>query len=333
MGNGSPMLVEGVAIHTYACNSDMDKEAFVNSDGDFLIIPVKGRLDIQTELGRLLVFPGEITVVQRGLKWKVTLPDGSAIGYIQEIFGSHYELPNLGVVGSHGLANPRDFEHPVAHFEVDQTNWEVIYKLGGKLFTCKQDHTPFDVVAWHGNYVPYKYNLDFFISLGSLTRDHIDPSIWTVLTARSKTPGVALADFAFIGEKWDVAEQSFRPPFFHRNTASEVLGLIKGEFGFTDDFVPGALVLESGFGPHGPEDGPYNATQDMELKPMKILQGTQTVLLETSMMMTLTEHATNSNRRQSNKGGARGLEAKFLQYRDQILADAKAAGLGPIPGL
>ncbi|EKM57782.1 uncharacterized protein PHACADRAFT_251625 [Phanerochaete carnosa HHB-10118-sp] len=333
IGNGSPMLREGVVIHTYACNADMGKEAFVNSDGDFLIVSVQGRLDIQTELGKLLVFPGEIAVVQRGLKWKVTLPDGSATGYIQEIFGMHYELPDLGVIGSHGLANPRDFEHPVAHFDVDQTAWEVIYKLGGQLFTCNQDHTPFDIVAWHGNYVPYKYNLDSFISLGSLTRDHVDPSIWTVLTARSKTSGVALADFVFAGERWDVAEKTFRPPYFHRNTASEILGIISGDFGFVGDFKPGALLLETGFGPHGPNGDTYDAASNMELKPVKYLEGIRLAVFETSMLMTLTEYAAKGNRRRPGEGGKKGLEAKFLKHKDEIQADLKAAGLPPIPGL
>ncbi|EKM57785.1 uncharacterized protein PHACADRAFT_206661 [Phanerochaete carnosa HHB-10118-sp] len=303
----------------------MDKEALVNNDGDFLIVPVKGRLDIQTELGRMLIFPGEIAVVPRGLKWKVTLPDGSATGFIQEIFGSHYELPDLGVIDSHGLANPRDFEHP--------TDWEIIYKLGGQLFTCKQDHTPFDVVAWHGNYAPYKYNLDSFISLGSLSCDHIDPSICTVLTAHSKNPGVALAEFVFVGEKWDVAKKTFRPPYFHRNTAREVAGLISGDLNFLDDFEQGALFLETGFMPNGPVSEICDVASDKELKPTKDLKGSLVAVFETSMLMTLTEYAANGDRRYPSEGGNKGLEAKFLRYKDEIWADLKAAGLPIIHGL
>ncbi|EKM55980.1 uncharacterized protein PHACADRAFT_95803, partial [Phanerochaete carnosa HHB-10118-sp] len=329
MGNGSPMSYEGVAIHTYACNADMGKEAFVNNDGDFLIVPVTGRLDIQTELGRLLVFQGEIVVMPRGLRWKVTLPDGSATGYIQEIFGAHYELPDLGVIGSHGLANPRDFETPVACFDIDQTDWEVIYKLGGQLFTCKQDHTPFDVVAWHGNYVtlnstsyvPYKYNLDFFLSLGSLNRDQTDPSIWTVLTARSKTPGVALADFVYAGGKWDVVENTMRLPYYHRNTACEVVGCISGDLGFLDNFEPGALFFDTGFTPHGPGSEIYDAVSNMELKPAKVFEAVRLAVFETSALMTLTEYATNGNRRYPGEGGTKGLEAKFLKHKDAIRAD------------
>ncbi|GJE85537.1 homogentisate 1,2-dioxygenase [Phanerochaete sordida] len=329
-GNGSPLLREGVVLHTYACNASMERQAFVNSDGDFLLVPVAGRLDIQTELGRMMVFPGEVAVVQRGLKWKVSVPDGKAMGYIQEIFGMHYELPELGPLGASGLANPRDFEHPVAHFDVDQSDWEVLYKLGGQLWSCAQDHTPFDVVAWHGNYVPYKYDLDAFISCGSLSRDHMDPSVWTVLTARSKTPGVALADVIFAGERWDVAEKTFRPPYFHRNTATEIIGLISGDFGFERDFAPGALSLETGFGAHGMESDAYDAASDMELKPTKILQGTRMVLFETSMLMCLTEHALKTSRRKESEGGHKGLEAKFLKHKDLILKDLKAAGLPPV---
>ncbi|GJE85535.1 homogentisate 1,2-dioxygenase [Phanerochaete sordida] len=332
MGNGGPMLREGLALHIYACNANMGKEAFVNSDGDFMIVPVFGRLDIQTEFGKMMVFPGEIAVVQRGIKWKVNLPDGKAVGYVQEIFGMHYELPELGPLGASGLANPRDFEHPIAHFDVDQTQWEVTYKLGGKLFTCKQEHTPFDVVAWHGNYIPYKYDLDAFIACGSLTKDHCDPSIFTVLTARSKTTGVALADFAIFKERWDVAEKTFRPPYFHRNTASEILGLVCGDYGGrSDGFVPGALSFETGFCPHGVDNEVFTAASEGELGPRKIQQGALMVMFESSMMMTITEYAMKSDKRHEHEPGMwNGLDAKFLQYKDEIQADLKAAGLPPL---
>ncbi|EKM49770.1 uncharacterized protein PHACADRAFT_201465 [Phanerochaete carnosa HHB-10118-sp] len=331
--NSSLMLQKGIVIHTYACNADMGKEAFVNSDGDFLIVPVQGRLDIQTELGKLMVFPGEIVVVQRGLKWKVTLPDGKAMRYIQEIFGMHYELPELSVISSHRLANPHNFKHLIAQFNVDQTAWEVIYKLGGQLFTCKQDHTPFDVVVWHRNYVPYKYYLDSFISLSSLTQDHVDLSIWTVLMVCSKTLGVSLANFAFMGERWNVTDKTFRPPFFHRNTASKIIGLITGDFEFSDSFKPGALQLETRFGAHGPDNTIFDAASNMVLKPMKVFEGMHIIMFEMSMLMSLTEYAAKDNRCQSYKGGNKGLEAKFLKHKEKIQADLKAAGLALIPGL
>ncbi|KIP08015.1 hypothetical protein PHLGIDRAFT_88764 [Phlebiopsis gigantea 11061_1 CR5-6] len=320
LGNGGPMSSEGIAIHLYACNADMVQEAFVNSDGDFLIVPVHGRLDIQTEFGKMMVFPGEIAVVQRGLKWKVTLPDGKADGYIQEIFGSHYALPELGPLGASGLANIRDFEHPIAHFDIDQTPWNVTYKLGGQLFTCNQEHTPFDVVAWHGNYVPYKYDLDAFIAVGSISKDHSDPSIFTVLTAPSKTPGVALADFAIFKERWDVADGTFRPPYFHRNTASEVLGLIKGVYeGRSDGFTPGALSYETGFCPHGVSGEVFTAASEGELKPSKVQEGTLMVLFESSMMLAVTDYAINTDKRHDHEPSMwNSLDAKFMKYKDQI---------------
>lgn len=322
MGNGGPMQSEGLAIHIYACNADMEKEAFVNSDGDFLIVPVHGRLNIQTEFGKMMVFPGEIAVVQRGLKWKVTLPDGKASGYIQEIFGTHYALPELGPLGASGLANVRDFEHPVAHFDIDQTPWDVTYKLGGQLFICKQEHTPFDVVAWHGNYVPYKYDLDAFISAGSLTKDHSDPSIFTVLTAPSKVAGVALADFAIFKERWDVADKTFRPPYFHRNTASEVLGLVFGDYGGrSDGFERGGLSYETGFCPHGVSGEVFTAATEGELGPQKIQKGSLMVMFESSMMFTVTDYAMNTDKRHDHEPSMwDSLDAKFMKHKDQIAA-------------
>ncbi|KAI0703787.1 homogentisate 1,2-dioxygenase [Cytidiella melzeri] len=328
LGNGGPLGREGLAIHLYSCNASMEKTAFVNSDGDFLIVPVFGRLDIQTEMGKMMVGPGEIAVVQRGIKWKVVLPDGSARGYIQEIFGSHYELPELGPLGANGLANVRDFEHPVAHFDIDQSSWEVVYKLGGKYFTCKQTHTPFDVVAWHGNYVPYKYDLDAFIAVGSVSKDHMDPSIFTVLTAKSKTTGVPLADFALFKERWDVATNTFRPPYFHRNTATEVLGLVKGGYGGrSDSFQVGCLSYESGFCPHGVDENVFNAATTTELTPMKVQEGTLMVMFESSMMCTITDYALKTKKGEHEVAMWDGLAPNFLKHVDEINADLKAANL------
>ncbi|KAI0346063.1 homogentisate 1,2-dioxygenase [Trametopsis cervina] len=331
LGNGSPLTREGLAIHQYACNASMEKTAFVNSDGDFLIVPSLGRLDIQTELGKLMVYPGEIAVVQRGIRWKVGVPDGQARGYVQEIFGSHYELPELGPLGSNGLANVRDFEHPIAHFDLDQTQWEIIYKLGGRLHTAVQDHTPFDVVAWHGNYVPYKYDLESFVTVGSISKDHMDPSIFTVLTAKSKTNGVALADFAVFEERWDVADHTFRPPYFHRNTCSEIIGLVKGEYGGrSEDFVPGGLSYEAGFTPHGVDENVYNAATQNELKPMKVGVGSIMVMFETSMMVTVTDFGFKNKKGEHAVDMWDGLGPKFLAYTDQINAELKAAGRPPL---
>ncbi|KAI0073863.1 RmlC-like cupin [Panus rudis PR-1116 ss-1] len=210
-GFGGARLHEGLALHVYLANADMEKKAFVNSDGDLLIVPQQGRLDIKTEMGRLMVRPGEIAVIQAGLKIQVLLPDGPSRGYIQEIYNAHYELPELGPLGANGMANPRDFEHPIASFEVDRSDWEVVYKITGELFTCHLDHSPFDVVAWHGNYVPYKYDLSRFKVAGFLKNDHGDPSILCVLTVKSKYPNIPLSDFCVLSERWEVVEDTFRP--------------------------------------------------------------------------------------------------------------------------
>ncbi|KAI0090270.1 Homogentisate 1,2-dioxygenase [Irpex rosettiformis] len=328
LGNGGPTAREGLAIHLYSANASMEKTAFVNSDGDFLIVPAYGRLDVQTELGRLLVGPGEIAVIQRGIKWKVSLPDGSARGYIQEIFGSHYELPELGPLGANGLANVRDFEHPVAHFDLDQTPWDVVYKLGGKYFTCKQNHTPFDVVAWHGNYVPYKYDLDAFISIGSVTKDHLDPSVFTVLTAKSKTSGVALADFAVFKERWDVATGTFRPPYFHRNTCVEVIGVIKGTYaGRSEDAQIGGLSFENGFCPHGVDINVFTEATESELVPTKIGKDSIMVLFESSMMCTITDFGIKNKKGEHEASMWDGLTPNFLKHVGQINEELKAAKL------
>jgi homogentisate 1,2-dioxygenase len=156
-GSGEPTLREGIVTHVYTCNTSMKQKAFVNSDGEFLIVPQQGSLDIQTEFGPLFVQPGEICVIQRGIRFRVELPDGPSRGYILELWGSYFDLPELGPLGANGLANSRDFLHPKAKYEINKDGWEIIYKLGGKFFKSTQDHSPFDVVAWHGNYVSFPY--------------------------------------------------------------------------------------------------------------------------------------------------------------------------------
>ncbi|PPQ72342.1 hypothetical protein CVT26_007313 [Gymnopilus dilepis] len=293
-GNGDPSLREGLAIHIYLANTSMDKKAFVNSDGDMLILPQQGRLDIQTEFGKLMVRPGELVVIQRGIKFKVLLPDGPSRGYIQEIFGSHYQLPELGPLGGHGLANPRDFEHPVASFDIDQSPWSIIYKVAGQFHSCSQEHTPFDVVAWHGNYVPYKYCMEKFVFVGSISKDHIDPSIFCVLTAKSKATGVPLADFLIFSERWDVGDHTFRPPYYHRNSSSEFMGHIYGVYdGRSDDFQPGGASFETGFCPHGVSYDVFKAASEAPLGPMKVHESTLVFMFESSMMLSITDYAIN----------------------------------------
>ncbi|KAJ9144247.1 putative Homogentisate 1,2-dioxygenase [Pleurostoma richardsiae] len=251
-GHGDPTTKEGIAVHMYAANMSMGNEAFCNNDGDFLIIPNEGRLDIQTELGRMLVKPGQICVIQAGIRWKVSLPDGAAKGYVQEIYGTHYELPELGPLGSNGMALPRDFETPVASFDIDETTWKIIHKLAGEMYCYEQSWTPFDVVAWHGNYAPYKYELSKFVAFNTTMKEQVDPVVHTVLMAKSKIPGVSLSEFAAFLPKWQTSTNTFRPPYYHRNMATEIGGLIYGKYGGTSrQQVAGGLTFENSYMPHG----------------------------------------------------------------------------------
>jgi len=329
-GNGEPTTREGLAIHVYMANTSMENKAFVNNDGDFLIVPQQGRLDIQTEFGKLMVRPGEIVVIQRGLKFKVALPDGPSRGYIQEIFGSHYELPEMGPLGGYGLANIRDFESPLASFDLDQNPWEIIYKVCGQLFVCKQEHTPFDVVAWHGNYVPYKYALEKFVNVGSISKDHIDPSIFCVLTAKSKTPGAPLADFLIFSPRWDVATDTFRPPYYHRNSATEFMGLIYGVYGGrSDDFLPGGASYETGFCPHGVSYEQFKGATEAELKPMRISEGTIAFMFESTMMWTMTDYAMKRSGKLHEHEPQMwdDLKGQFMEHLHEVNAVLKASGL------
>ncbi|ORZ02508.1 homogentisate 1,2-dioxygenase [Syncephalastrum racemosum] len=292
-GAGDPACRSGLAVHIYTANQDMDHKAFYNSDGDFLIVPQHGRLDICTEFGKMMVAPNEICVIQRGVRFSVSLPDKSARGYMLEIYGHHFELPDLGPIGANGLANPRDFVSPVAAYEEEaDVDWDIISKFNGKLFVARQRHTPFDVVAWHGNYVPYKYDLAKFCVINSVSFDHIDPSIFTVLTAKSDTPGLAIADFVIFPPRWAVADKTFRPPYFHRNCMSEFMGLILGDYeGKSDGFLPGGASLHSPMTPHGPDAAVFEAASNADLKPVRVGDRTQSFMFETSLILNITPWA------------------------------------------
>ncbi|KAA1467122.1 homogentisate 1,2-dioxygenase [Dentipellis sp. KUC8613] len=329
-GSGDPTLREGVAYHVYAANASMENSAFCNNDGHMLILPQQGRLDIQTEFGRLMVRPGELVVIQRGMRFKVVLPDGPSRGYISELFGSSYELPELGPLGTHGLANARDFESPVASFDVDQSGWEITYKVAGRLFLCKQEHTPFDVVAWHGNYLPYKYALEKFTNVGSISKDHIDPSIFCVLTAKSKTPHHALTELLIFSPRWDVASGTFRPPYYHRNAATEFMGLIYGEYGGrSDEFQPGSASYETGFCPHGVSYDEFKKATEGELAPGRVHEGTMAFMLESSLMLPLTDFAMKRSGKLHEHEPKMwdDLKAQFLNHLDEVNADLRAAGM------
>ncbi|KAI8070011.1 homogentisate 1,2-dioxygenase [Gongronella butleri] len=290
-GAGEPSCRSGLAIHIYTANADMDQRAFYNSDGDFLIVPQHGALDITTEFGKMLVRPNEICVIQRGIRYSVALADKEARGYILEVFGEHFELPDLGPIGANGLANPRDFLTPKAAYVNDKSGktWEIVTKFNGKLFKVTQKHSPFDVVAWHGNYAPYKYDLANFCVINTVSYDHIDPSIFTVLTCKSYSPGVAIADFVIFPPRWAVSEKTFRPPYFHRNCMSEFMGLILGDYeGKTGGFLPGGGSLHSPMTPHGPDANVFKAASEAELTPVRVADGTQAFMFETSLLLSTT---------------------------------------------
>ncbi len=268
-GNGDATAHSGVAIHIYVANRSMSDRFFYDADGELLIVPQLGSLLIHTELGRIEVAPGEICVIQRGIKFKVELFEKQARGYICENYGAMFRLPDLGPIGANGLANPRDFKTPLASFEDRDGNFQVVTKFGGRLWKSEYDHSPLDVVAWHGNYAPYKYDLDNFNCINSVNFDHPDPSIYTVLTSPSEIPGTANCDFVIFPPRWMVAEHTFRPPWFHRNFMNEFMGLIRGEYDAkAEGFVPGGASLHNCMSGHGPDAETFEKASNAELKPV-----------------------------------------------------------------
>ncbi|XP_008545920.1 homogentisate 1,2-dioxygenase [Microplitis demolitor] len=299
-GAGDSRSRHGVAIHIYLCNASMKNSAFYNSDGDLLIVPQLGNLLITTEFGKLNCEPNEICVIQQGMKFSVNVL-GPSRGYILEVFDNHFQLPNLGPIGANGLAAPRDFLTPVAHFEDLEEEFKIHCKYQGELFVSTQNHSPFDVVAWHGNYVPYKYNLNNFMVINSVSFDHCDPSIFTVLTCPSLKPGTAIADFVIFPPRWSVQENTFRPPYYHRNCMSEFMGLIKGRYEAKEDgFQAGGGSLHTMMTPHGPDVKCFESASNADLKPEKIAEGTMAFMFETSLCMGLTSWAAESKKLDTN---------------------------------
>jgi homogentisate 1,2-dioxygenase len=285
-----PEDLEGVAVHLYRASRSMERRVFVNADGELLIIPQSGTLLFASELGRLEVPPGTVAVVPRGVKFRVEV-QGDSRGYVAENYGAPFRLPDLGPIGANGLANPRDFETPVAAYEDRDQPTEVVQKSLGHLWTTTLDHSPLDVVAWHGNYVPYRYELARFNALGTISFDHPDPSIFTVLTSPSNVPGRANADFVIFPPRWMVAEDTFRPPWFHRNVMSEAMGLITGAYDAkAEGFAPGGLSLHNLMSGHGPDVESWRKASEAELKPAKI-EGTMAFMVETCWPYRPTEWA------------------------------------------
>jgi homogentisate 1,2-dioxygenase len=294
-GNGSPEAQSGCAIHLYAANRSMTDRFFYSADGELLIVPQHGRLQLRTELGVIDIEPQEIAVIPRGVRFQVSLPDGQARGYICENFGALLRLPDLGPIGSNGLANPRHFLTPHAAYEDRDGKFELLAKFCGNLWSADIGHSPLDVVAWHGNYAPYKYDLRHFNAVGSISHDHPDPSIFLVLQAPSDTPGVDTLDFVIFPPRWLVAEDTFRPPWFHRNVASEFMGLIHGQYDAkSTGFRPGGASLHNCMSGHGPDAATFEKASSGDTTVPQKVDDTMAFMFETRNVICPTRYALKS---------------------------------------
>jgi homogentisate 1,2-dioxygenase len=321
-GNGGPAMQSGVGIHVYAANRSMQGRFFYDADGELLIVPQQGRLRIATELGILEIEPREIAVIPRGIRFRVELPDGPSRGYVCENFGALLRLPDLGPIGSNGLANPRDFLTPVAAYEDregadSKQNFELIAKFQGHLWRAPIGHSPLDVVGWHGNYAPYKYDLRRFNTIGSISYDHPDPSIFLVLHSPSDTHGTSNMDFVIFPPRWLVAEDTFRPPWFHRNVASEFMGLIHGEYDAkAGGFVPGGASLHNSFSGHGPDAATFAKASAADTNKPNRIADTMAFMFEARAVIRPTPQALESLQLQHDYGECwDGLKNNFRATR------------------
>lgn len=283
-----------VNAYLYHCNSSMKQKCFSNLDGEMLFVPYVGEIDLVTEFGCLNIKPGMIAVIPRGIKFRVNVLSDEAKGYLCENGGSPFTLPQLGPIGANGLANPRHFMYPSASFDAEPVETSIICKHRNQLWLSVCSHSPLDVVAWHGNYAPYAYDLSLFNTMNTVSFDHPDPSIFTVLTSESDTPGVAHLDFVIFPPRWLVAEHTFRPPYFHRNYMNELMGLIQGEYDAKKDFFePGGVSIHNCMAPHGPDFATYEETIVQELKPNRYVDS-MAFMFETRDMWLVTEQAMNN---------------------------------------
>lgn len=311
-GNGDLTAHSGHAIHLYAANTSMTDTFFYNADGEMLIVAQQGDLLFLTEMGKVEVSPGEICVIPRGIKFRVEV-SGNVRGYICENYGAPFRLPDLGPIGANGLAYPRDFLIPEAWFEDRTGEFAVIAKFQGNLWRGVYDHSPLNVVAWHGNYAPYKYDLANFQCINTVTFDHPDPSIYTVLTSPTDTPGLANIDFVIFPPRWMVAEHTFRPPWFHRNFMNEFMGLIKGVYDAKEGggFVPGGASLHNCMSGHGPDADTYKKMTEVDLTPVK-LEDTLAFMFETRFVTKTTKFALETSQLQSDYWECwQGLDPEF----------------------
>ena len=298
-GNGSPAAASGIGIHLYAANKSMEGRFFYDADGELLIVPQQGRLVIATELGVLELEPQEIAVVPRGIRFRVELPDGPSRGYVCENFGAFLRLPDLGPIGSNGLANPRDFLTPCASYEDVEGDFELIAKFQGHLWRADIGHSPLDVVGWHGNHVPYKYDLRRFNTIGSISFDHPDPSIFLVLTSPTDTPGVGNLDFVIFGPRILAMQDTFRPPWFHRNVASECMGLITGAYDAkAEGFAPGGASIHSCMTGHGPDAETFEKASAADTTRADYIEDTMAFMFESRAVIRPTRQALEAPHRQ-----------------------------------
>lgn len=294
-GNGDPAAMMGCGIHVYAINRSMENRFFYDADGELLIVPQQGRLRLATELGRIAIEPQEIAVIPRGVRFRVELVDGAARGYVCENYGAFLRLPDLGPIGSNGLANSRDVLTPHAWYEDREGKFELVAKFMGHLWAAPIDHSPLDVVAWHGNYAPYKYDLRRFNAIGSISYDHPDPSIFLVLHAPTDTPGVDAIDFVIFPPRILAMEHTFRPPWFHRNVASEFMGLVHGAYDAKEEgFVPGGASLHNCMSGHGPDAATFAKASLADLSKPARITDTMAFMFETRAVIRPTKFALES---------------------------------------
>ena len=317
-GNGGPGQHAGIGVHLYAANAGMDGRFFYNADAEMLIVPQLGRLELHTEMGVLEVEPQQIAVIPRGVRFAVHLPDGQARGYVCENFGALFKLPDLGPIGANGLANPRDFETPHAAFEQCEGDFRLVAKFDGALWQAPIGHSPLDVVGWHGNYAPYRYDLRRFNTIGSISFDHPDPSIFLVLHSPSDTPGTSNIDFVIFPPRWLVAQDTFRPPWFHRNIASEFMGLVHGAYDAkAEGFVPGGCSLHNCMSGHGPDAATFERASNADLARPDVITDTMAFMFESRGVIRPSAQALAAGHRQGGYQGCwGGLGAHFAVAGD-----------------
>ena len=284
----------GLGAHVYVVTASMVDEYLCNADGEMLFAPQEGALRFVTELGVIEAAPGEIVVIPRGMKMRVELVAGPARGYVCENYGGAFRLPERGPIGANCLANSRDFLTPVARYEDKETPSTLYLRSQGVLWKTQLSASPLDVVAWHGNYAPYKYDLRRFSPVGAILFDHPDPSIFTVLTAPSDTPGMANIDFVIFPERWLTMENTFRPPWYHVNIMSEFMGLLYGQYDAKPHgFKPGGVSLHNSMLPHGPDMDAFEHASNVKLEPVK-LANTMAFMFESRFPQRVTEYAATS---------------------------------------